>query len=159
MESESSTGRIQLTTDTLDEVLRYAEAELPNEACGFLAGIGDRVEKFYPVGNEDRSQLTYLMEAKDRFRAEDDIERRGWRVIAIFHSHTHTQAYPSPTDRERAFWRDPVTGEATPIYPDVRYVIASLAPGEAPIRSFRIREDSVEDEDIETIESREVRTT
>ena len=32
-----------------DEIVAHARAGLPNEACGILAGSGDRVERFYPA--------------------------------------------------------------------------------------------------------------
>jgi proteasome lid subunit RPN8/RPN11 len=133
-------------------MIEHAVAEQPNEACGFLAGTGDVVVAYHPVRNEDTGGFTYYMEGGDRFRAEMAIEDRGQEVVGIFHSHTHTEAYPSDTDVERAYWRDPVTGERTAIYPDARYVIASARIGaDAVIRAFRIRPDEVEEEEVKVV--------
>jgi proteasome lid subunit RPN8/RPN11 len=124
-------------------------AELPNEACGFLAGTGDSVSRYYPVRNEDAGGFTYQMEATDRFRAEKEIEETEREVVGIFHSHTHTEAYPSPTDQDRAYWKDPVTGERGAIYPGARYVIASAQDASRPeLRAFRIMPDGVEEEEV-----------
>jgi proteasome lid subunit RPN8/RPN11 len=139
---------IEISSEVRDELFVHAMAALPNEACGFLAGAGDRVERFFPVRNEDRSPVTYLMDARERFEAEDAMERLGLSVVGIFHSHTHTEAYPSRTDRSRAFWEDPVDKTLLPIYPGARYVIASLKEGERPLRAFTIESGRVVEEHV-----------
>jgi proteasome lid subunit RPN8/RPN11 len=96
--------------------------------------------------------MTYLMDAGDRFRAEIEIEDNAQEVVGIFHSHTHSEAYPSPTDRERAYWSDPVTGERGAIYPGARYVIASAEDSASPVlRAFRILPDDVEEEEVKVV--------
>jgi [CysO sulfur-carrier protein]-S-L-cysteine hydrolase len=143
---------IEIPADVHRRMIEHVMAELPNEACGFLAGTGDVVTAFYPVRNEDASGATYLMEGGDRFRAEMAIEESAQQVVGIFHSHTGTEAYPSPTDRERAYWKDPVTGERGAIYPGVRYVIASTRdPGNPETRAFRILPDEVEEEEVRIV--------
>jgi [CysO sulfur-carrier protein]-S-L-cysteine hydrolase len=143
---------IQIPPDIHKQLIDHAVADLPNEACGFLAGAGDVVAAYYPVRNEDASGFTYYMEGGDRFRAEMAIEDAGQEVVGIFHSHTHTEAYPSNTDRERAYWKDPVTGERAAIYPGARYVIASARDGADPmIRAFRILLDGVEEEEVNVV--------
>jgi proteasome lid subunit RPN8/RPN11 len=53
------------------------------------------------------------------------LDEKGWELGGVFHSHTHTEAYPSPTDVRLAS-------------EDVPYVIVSLADEEPSIRAFRI---------------------
>ena len=143
---------IQIPAEVHEQMIQHALAELPNEACGFLAGSGDVVSGYHPVRNEDESGITYLMEAGDRFRAEKQIEDNAQEVVGIFHSHIHTEAYPSPTDRERAYWRDPVSGERGAIYPGTRYVIASAEDSAGPVvRAFRILPDDVEEEEVKVV--------
>jgi [CysO sulfur-carrier protein]-S-L-cysteine hydrolase len=140
---------IEIPRDIRDEMIEHAVAGLPNEACGFLAGSDGRVERFYPVRNEDESPSTYLMHSEDRFRAEEDIEKRGMRVLAVFHSHPGTQAYPSETDRERALWHDGLTGENLPVYPGTQYVIVSLKDRARPqLASFAIEEHGVRPHEV-----------
>jgi len=129
----------------------HAVASLPNEACGLLAGRNGRVERFYPIRNEDESPTTYRFDSNEHFEAEKDREEKGWEVVGIFHSHTHSQAYPSRTDRRRAFWPDPETGQL--VYPNAGYLIVSLADHANPvIRAFFIK-------DLETVEEEEARIT
>ena len=143
---------IEIPEEIHRQLVAHAMAELPNEACGFLAGSGDAVAAYHPVRNQDASGFTYYMEANDRYRAEMAIEDAGLEMLGIFHSHTHTEAYPSKTDRERAYWKDPVTGERAAIYPGVRYVIASLGDRAAPvIRAFRIQADEVDEEEVKVV--------
>jgi [CysO sulfur-carrier protein]-S-L-cysteine hydrolase len=124
-----------------DDMVAHARAQLPNEACGFLAGTSGRVERFYPVANRDGSPFTYLMDPAEQQRAQDDMDARGLDLLGVFHSHTGTAAFPSPTDVSRAYWpdRDPLSGEHMLIFPETSYVIVSLADPDHPdVRSFRI---------------------
>ncbi len=58
-----------------------------------------------------------------------DIRNSGTEFIGIYHSHPHSDAYPSKRDIDLAF------------YPEVSHVIVSLKDEKAPrIRSFKIVE-------------------
>jgi proteasome lid subunit RPN8/RPN11 len=122
----------------IDEMVRHALAERPNEACGMVAGIGNRALKVYPAANADPSPVRYLMEPRDQLRIMRDIEERGWELLGIFHSHTHTAAYPSQTDVSLAY------------YPDALYIIISLADENHPVvRAFHIVDGQITEEPIE----------
>lgn len=111
---------------------------LPEEACGLLAGdarLGS-VERFYPCRNAARSSRLYTVEPSDHLRADRDADDRGLEIIGVMHSHTHTPAYPSPTDVDQA----PV--------PDWHYVIVSLAEDAPVLRSFSIREGEITEERV-----------
>ena len=60
-------------------------------------------------------------------------------LIGVFHSHTHTEAYPSPTDVAQA--PDPTW----------HYEIVSLRDMAPAIRSFRIIEGEITEEAVEVI--------
>jgi len=120
-------------------MLAHALAELPNEACGLLAGPGETVERFFPMANADHSPFTYRLDPREQLKVFNHIDDAGWVLHAIFHSHTHTEAYPSPTDRRQAF------------YPDSVYVLVSLADRNKPvIRAFTIVEDEVTEQEVST---------
>lgn len=139
---------IEIPVDIREAMVRHALDGVPNEACGLLAGRDGRVEHFYPIRNEDESPFTYRLDGLEHHRAEKDMELRGWQVVGIFHSHTHTEAYPSETDRRRAFLPDPENGQL--VYPEAHYVIVSLADKDGPVtRAFRII-------DAATVEEQEV---
>jgi [CysO sulfur-carrier protein]-S-L-cysteine hydrolase len=130
-----------------DEIVRQAIEELPNEACGLIAAKEGIPVRVFPIRNADHSATTYRFEARDHFLAEREMEDEGLELFAIYHSHTHTEAYPSPTDRNRAFWE--VDGERAAIFPDALYLIVSLADRDDPVlRAFRIGEDHVTEEEV-----------
>ena len=57
--------------------------------------------------------------------------------MAIYHSHTASEAYPSPTDVRLAFW------------PEAYYLLVSLADAASPVvRAFRILDGAVKEEEI-----------
>jgi proteasome lid subunit RPN8/RPN11 len=81
--------------------------------------------------------VTYRLDGKEQLKVFEAMEDEGWDLWAIFHSHTHSEAYPSETDIRLAF------------YPESRYILVSLADRENPvIRSFFIREGEVEEEEL-----------
>jgi proteasome lid subunit RPN8/RPN11 len=136
---------LHLTEDQVEEMIRHAQREYPNEACGLLAGRDWRVEKVYQITNANHSPVTYRLDPEEQFRAFTEIEEKGWELVAVYHSHSHSPAYPSATDLELAF------------YPDSLYLIISLADIARPtIRAFRIGEGVVEEERVEITLSEEV---
>jgi proteasome lid subunit RPN8/RPN11 len=110
------------------QLLEHARAELPNEACGLLAGslAEGRAVDYHPARNADASPLRYSVHPDDLVRITFAIDDAGQDLVAIFHSHTHTAAVPSPTDRRAA------------MYPDAFYLLASLTdPDATPERALR----------------------
>ena len=84
------------------EIVEHGLREFPNECCGIIAEDGDgRPVKVYPMRNTDASPATYRLDGKEQLRVFDEIDERGWRTWAIYHSHTHSEAYPSH-DRQAA---------------------------------------------------------
>ena len=70
-------------------------------------------------------------------RSSTEIDEEGWELLGIVHTHTHSEAAPSETDRKLAF------------YPDARYLIMSLSDRERPVlRAFRISEGDVAEEEL-----------
>ncbi len=122
-----------------EEILAHARAGLPNEACGVLAGEDGRPVRVYPMRNAEQSPVVYRFDEREQLEVFNEIEEKGWDLLAFFHSHTHTEAYPSPTDRAHAHWRDPITGEEAPAYPGAHYLILSLAEQDPVLRAFQFR--------------------
>ena len=120
------------------EIVEQGLREFPNECCGVIAADGGgRPVKVFPMRNVDASPATYRLDGKEQLRVFDRIDDEGWDLWAIYHSHTHSEAYPSDTDRKLAF------------YPDARYLLLSLADREAPVlRSFFIRDGDVIEEEL-----------
>lgn len=108
----------------------------PLEACGLIAGVGERVEHFYPCGNAAASAKLYEVDGRDYLKADRDAERRGLELVGVMHSHTHTDAYPSPTDVAQA------------PDPQWHYVIVSLREAEPVLRSYRIVDGQITEEPV-----------
>lgn len=125
---------LRLPRAMYEEMLRHARAEAPLEACGLVGGRGGRPERFLPTPNAEGSPVRYSIAPRDLLRAMREIEAGGMELVAIFHSHPTTEAYPSPTDVKLAFW------------PEAIYAILSLAQADAPVlRAFLIREGKVQE--------------
>jgi proteasome lid subunit RPN8/RPN11 len=120
-------GRIDLDRATYDAVVAHARSDFPYEVCGLLAAQEGRLAKHFTIPNAARSMTYYSMDPKALLHAMNEIDDAGWDLFAIYHSHTHTEAFPSPTDVELAF------------YPDAVYLIVSLQDTqEAAVRAFDI---------------------
>ena len=105
--------------------------------AGLLAGKDGRVEKVYQLTNADHSLVTYRLDPEEQYRAFMEIEEESWELLAIYHSHSHSPAYPSATDLELAF------------YPEALSLIISLADREHPtLRAFRIVEGAIEEVEV-----------
>jgi proteasome lid subunit RPN8/RPN11 len=128
---------IEISTDIREAMVRHAIEGLPNEACGLLAGRDGRVERFFPMRNADDSPSTYRLDPKEQFQVFTEIDEKGWQLSGIFHSHTHTEAYPSETDRRQAF------------YPEAHYVVLSVVDRSSPeVRAFTIRDGEIEEQEV-----------
>ncbi|HLA25397.1 MAG TPA: pyridoxal-phosphate dependent enzyme [bacterium] len=123
---------VVLARDQLASVLAQAREEAPLECCGLLLGGGRRVERVFRGTNIDRSPVTYNMDPQELFQAHREMEALGLDLVAIYHSHPRTRAFPSSTDVVKA------------TYPDAVYVIVSLQDGSTPdVRAFRIRDGGI----------------
>jgi proteasome lid subunit RPN8/RPN11 len=128
---------IELDRGFYQEIVEQASREFPNEACGLIASKEGVPVKMYAMKNADASPVTYRLEPKEQLQVFNDIEEQGWDLWAIYHSHTHSEAYPSETDRRQAF------------YPEARYLILSLESREDPVlRGFRIVSGEVTEEEV-----------
>src|SRR3990172_1815405 len=128
---------MQLDRIFFDEMVEHGIAAFPNEACGLLAGKEGRPVRFYPMSNRDASPVSYRLDPKEQLRAFNEIDDEGWDLLAIFHTHTHSEAYPSETDRHQAF------------YPEAAYLVMSLSDRANPaLRGFRIVDGQIADEEL-----------
>ena len=117
-----------LPSKVRQEMIRDCLSRRPKEACGFLiANAAGMIERAQPMRNVEDSPIGYSMDPKEQLAVEKQMRARGQRLIGIYHSHTATDAYPSPVDVSRA------------ISPDVSYVLVSLKDQAHPtLKSFRI---------------------
>ena len=91
----------------------------------------------YRTANTAKSKFKYVMDPREQLRIMDDIDDAGWDLLAIYHSHTRSAAYPSRTDVELAF------------YPQTAYMIVSLADRDRPeIRAYHMARTAPEGKQI-----------
>ncbi|MBF8266419.1 MAG: M67 family peptidase [Dehalococcoidia bacterium] len=123
-----------------DEIIAHALEDDPNECCGLLVGSEGKVLKLYRTTNTLHSPIRYNIEPKELLQVHRELDDNGWDIVAIYHSHTHTHAYPSATDIQLAFWSDAF------------YLIVSLEKKENPLlRAFSIRNGQVTEETINVV--------
>ena len=127
MTTAQTTRRFHLDGATHAALIEHARSDFPYEVCGLLAGVGGRLTRHYRIPNAARSMTFYNMDARELLAAMNDMDDNEWDLLGIYHSHTHTAAYPSATDVELAFYADAV------------YLIVSLQDRERPVvRAFDI---------------------
>ena len=128
---------LTLPKQIIDDIVAQAQEEAPNECCGIIAGKDGRATKLFQARNDEASPYRYNVDTEDLFRIYRECEENDWEFLVIYHSHTASEAYPSPTDIRLAFW------------PEAYYVLISLQDAERPVvRAFRILDGAVTEEEI-----------
>lgn len=135
-----------------EEMVAHAVAGLPYEACGLFAakrgaaeqgasekGVAE-ISQFYPMQNAAASQMIYQLDGKENLEVEIRAEDAGLEIIGVMHSHTHTPAYPSPTDVADASRFDP--------FGMMHFIIVSLEHEEPYLRSFKIKDGEIAEEEV-----------
>lgn len=130
---------IKIPQSVYAEVVAHALKDNPIEACGYLAGINGEVKYAIPMKNTDESNEHFSFDPGEQFDAFKKTKSEGLRLIAVYHSHPETPARPSEEDIRLAY------------DPNVSYVIISLAGIEPVVKSFIIKNKTVEKEEIEVI--------
>lgn len=138
---------IKLKKSDFEKMLRHAESELPNEACGLIAGTveGDNkdVRKVYLLTNIDKSNEHFSLDPKEQLAAIKDMRSKGIVPLGNWHSHPESPSRPSEEDKRFAF-----DSKAS-------YMILSLMDRDTPVlNSFRItgKEQKTSEKEILEIE-------
>ena len=127
---------MQISQEQLDDVIAHAQADAPNECCGYMRLSDGSVEQVFRAENLRNSPYGYEIDPKSLLAA-NDLDDDGFGV-AIYHSHPRSPAEPSQTDINLAH------------YPHWLYLIVSLA-GEPQLRAWRIADGRVEEESVEVV--------
>ena len=129
-----------------DAIVAHARRDHPDEACGIVAGpVGSgRAERVVEMTNAARSMTQYEFEPAEQLRVYREMDDRDEEAVVVYHSHTATEAYPSRTDVRYAS------------QPDAHYVLVSTRdPDTAELRSYRIVDDVVTEEEVQVAQLRE----
>lgn len=131
---------IELEQTLYKDIVEQGLEEFPNECCGLIAAAGGVPVKVLRMTNADASPVSYRLDGKEQLQAFNLMDDEGWDLHTIYHTHTHSEAYPSETDRKQAF------------YPDAYYMVISLSDRENPVlRAFTIRDGEIAEEDVKVV--------
>lgn len=120
-------------------MVAHAREDLPNECCGMIGGRDGEATRVVRVENAAASPLRYEMDPQGQYDALKAIEDGGEDLVAIYHSHTRSAAYPSQTDVNEAV-----------MWPEQVYVIVSLENGDAPdVKAYSLEDMKIADVDLD----------
>ena len=126
---------MRISQSLIDEMVAHAREDLPNECCGMVGGRDGEASEVIRVANAAASPLRYEMDPQGQYNALKAIEDDGDELLAIYHSHTKSAAYPSQTDVNQAV-----------AWPDQIYVIVSLADADAPdVKAYLLKDLKIAD--------------
>ncbi len=116
----------------LDELIDHAREEYDAECCGLIAYAAaengaPRAVAVHRATNVFASPKRFEIDGRELLRTLERFEAEGWELGAIYHSHTHTEPYPSQTDINfAANW------------PGLEWVIVGLGDDEPVVRCYFI---------------------
>jgi proteasome lid subunit RPN8/RPN11 len=139
--------RLEFPVALREQLVEYAREGDPDEVCGILGGsAAGEVSRVFAVRNTadevgaesgvfrdratgvaaaGRRPVHYYMDPRDQLRVYNELDALGIDLVGYYHSHTHTEARPSPTDVRLAT-------DLTPVY-----VLVSLTH-QPNVRAWRI---------------------
>ncbi len=123
----------------IDEMVAHAREDLPNECCGMVGGIDGVAKTVYRARNQFESPLRFRIHTDDQLRIQEkEMRGRGEDVVAIYHSHTKSAAYPSQTDVNQAV-----------NWPEAIWIIVSLEAPDAPdVKAYWLKDLKIADAEL-----------
>jgi [CysO sulfur-carrier protein]-S-L-cysteine hydrolase len=129
---------MRIAQSLIDEIVAHARDDLPNECCGMVGGTDGEASVVVPVVNSAASPLRFEMDPQGQYNALKSIEDDGKEMLAIYHSHTKSAAYPSQTDVNQAV-----------NWPDAIYLIVSLQDADAPeVKGYWLKDLAIADVEL-----------
>jgi proteasome lid subunit RPN8/RPN11 len=131
--------QMRISQSLVDEMVAHAREDLPNECCGMVGGRDGAATAVIRVANSAASPLRYEMDPQGQYDALKSIEDDDGELLAIYHSHTKSAAYPSQTDVNQAV-----------AWPEQIYVIVSLADEDAPdVKAYLFKDLKIADVELD----------
>ncbi len=129
---------MRISQGLIDEMVAHAREDLPNECCGMVGGVDREANAVIPVVNSAASPLRFEMDPQGQYNALKGIEDGGGELLAIYHSHTKSAAYPSQTDVNQAV-----------SWPDAIWVIVSLEDPDSPdVKAYWLKDLKIADAEL-----------
>jgi proteasome lid subunit RPN8/RPN11 len=120
-----------VTSEELEAIRRQVVEEYPRESCGVILEQGqlrrivrcrntqDELHAKDPVRYPRDARHAYHIGQEDQMRILR-LQREGFEIAVIYHSHVDVGAYFSATDRQQALMGD------EPAFPGVTYIVVSV---------------------------------
>ena len=130
---------MRIPQELLDEIVAHARETAPEECCGVLTGVDGNPTAVERAENEFAHAMRYRIGAEEMMRIYKLADARGEEMLAFYHSHPRSEAYPSQTDINEAGG-----------LPESVHLICSLEDPEDPVlRAFTISGNEVEELDLD----------
>ena len=131
---------MKISQQLINEMVAHAREDLPNECCGMVGGKDGVATSVYRARNLFESPLRFGVHSDDLFRiTQKEMPAQDEELVAIYHSHTKTAAYPSQTD----------LNEAQKSWPEVIWMIVSLEDEDAPdVKGYRLKDLKIADVEL-----------
>lgn len=127
---------MKIASGLLEQIVEHARRDAPNECCGFVAFEDGRATDVVPVENTTASPFRFEMGSRDTLWLLDALD--AGRDVAVYHSHTRSEPYPSQTDVNfAANW------------PGVQWLIIGVAGEEPVVRNYRIEGGAITETEVE----------
>ena len=132
---------IKLSKNDFKIILHHAIAQLPNEACGLIAGTKDGsdkvIKKVYLLTNIDHSNEHFSLDPKEQLAAVKNMRENSLVPLGNWHSHPESPSRPSDEDKRLAYDKT------------ASYMILSLMDSDNPVlNSFHIEGNIAEREEL-----------
>lgn len=136
---------ITISKENYEKIINHARKELPDEACGLIAGKADgaekAIEKVYLLTNTDHSNEHFSLDPKEQLEAVKDMRNLGYIPLGNWHSHPESPSRPSEEDKRLAYDKN------------ASYLILSLMERENPVlNAFHIDGSEAEKEELVILE-------
>lgn len=133
---------IKIDAAVISGMIDHAKKDAPIEACGYLAEKDGVIVRQYRLKNTDASKEHFSLDPEEQFEAVRGMQKNGFKLAGVYHSHPATPARPSQEDIKMAY------------DPDLSYVIVSLVDGKESFNSFRIQNNRVVSEKIKIVDKK-----
>jgi len=130
---------VQIARPLLEQIVEHAVRDAPNECCGVVASRNGAATAVHAAENLAASPFRFEIDGLTLMRLIDEIDDGGEELVAIYHSHTRSQPYPSQTDVNFAA-----------LWPGVEWLIVGVPKdGEPEVRSYLIEDGAIRDAELE----------
>lgn len=136
---------ITISKDNYQKILEHARKNLPEEACGLIAGEvtadGKAIREVYLLTNINHSNEHFSLDPKEQLAAIKDMRAKGLKPLGNWHSHPESPSRPSQEDKRLAYDSS------------ASYLILSLQDRENPVlNSFHIEGDNATNEGLQIVD-------